>query len=244
MGKKYSKEEIIKKLEVAKSEMGQFYSEDFLNYISETSDKEGDYTEIIAGWLLDNIELFNEIKLITREKSYKVKTHDGIIKNEESKREEEKIAMKLFDSSKNRGKVFDIIGKIIDYQTPLKNVRGDKVGKIDLLAYNENEKTLRILELKRPDSKETMLRCVLEAYTYLKVVDKAKLLKDFGLPEDTVIKACPFVFYGKEQYREMQQDREHLKELIEKLGIEVIYLEEKDGEYSIKNNNGGGNVKY
>ena len=233
MGKKYSKEEIIKKLEVAKSEMGQFYSEDFLNYISETSDKEGDYTEIIAGWLLDNIELFNEIKLITREKSYKVKTHDGIIKNEESKREEEKIAMKLFDSSKNRGKVFDIIGKIIDYQTPLKNVRGDKAGKIDLLAYNENEKTLRILELKRPDSKETMLRCVLEAYTYLKVVDKAKLLKDFGLPEDTVIKACPFVFYDGKQHKEMQQDRKNLKDLIEKLDTEVIYLEEKGGEYNI-----------
>ena len=235
MGKKYSKEEIIKKLEASKSEMGQFYSEDFLNYISETSDKEGDYTEIIAGWLLDNIELFNEIKLITREKSYKVKTHDGIIKNEESKREEEKIAMKLFDSSKNRGKVFDIIGKIIDYQTPLKNVRGDKVGKIDLLAYNEKEtpKTLRILELKRPDSKETMLRCVLEAYTYLKVVDKAKLLKDFGLPEDTKIKACPFVFFGEEQYKEMQQDRKNLKDLIEKLDTEVIYLEEKGGEYNI-----------
>jgi len=79
-----------------------------------------------------------------------------------------------------------------------------------------------------------MLRCVLEAYTYLKIVDKTKLLKDFGLPEDTVIKACPFVFYGKKQYREMQQDREHLKDLIEKLGIEVIYLEEKNGEYSIK----------
>ena len=233
MGKKYSKEEIIKKLEASKSEMGQFYSEDFLNYISETSDKEGDYTEIIAGWLLDNIELFNEIKLITREKSYKVKTHDGIIKNEESKREEEKIAMKLFDSSKNRGKVFDIIGKIIDYQIPLKNVRGDKAGKIDLLAYNENEKTLRILELKRPDSKETMLRCVLEAYTYLKVVDKDKLLKDFGLPEDTKIKACPFVFFGEEQYKEMQQDRKNLKDLIEKLDTEVIYLEEKGGEYNI-----------
>ena len=233
MGKKYSKEEIIKKLEVAKSEMGQFYSEDFLNYISETSDKEGDYTEIIAGWLLDNIELFNEIKLITREKSYKVKTHDGIIKNEESKCQEEKIAIKLFDSSKNRGKVFDIIGKIIDYQTPLKNVRGDRAGKIDLLAYNENEKTLRILELKRPDSKETMLRCVLEAYTYLKVVDKAKLLKDFRLPENTVIKACPFVFYDGKQHKEMQQNRENSKELIKKLKIEIIYLKEENGEYVI-----------
>ena len=178
--------------------------------------------------------MFDYIKPITREKSYKVDSHDGIIKNEESKREEEKIAMKLFDLSQNQGKVFDIIGKIIDYQTPLKNVQTDDVGKIDLLAYNESKKTLRILELKKPDSKETMLRCVLEAYTYLKILDKTKLLKDFELPEDTVIKACPFVFYGKEQYREMQQDREHLKDLIEKLGIEVIYLEEKNGEYSIK----------
>ena len=234
----YSKDEIIKKLEVAKSEMGQFYSENFLNYIGRTSDEEKDYTEIIAGWLLDNIELFNDIEMISRKSNYKVKTHDGIIKNKESKREEEKIAMKLFDLSQNKGKVFDIIGKIIDYQTPLKNIQKDKAGKIDLLAYNEKEnpKTLRILELKKPDSKETMLRCVLEAYTYLKIVDKAKLLKDFSLPENTLIKACPFVFYGKEQYREIQEikdNRENLGKLIEKLGIEVIYLEEKDGEYNI-----------
>ena len=234
MGKKYSKEEIIKKLEESKSEMRQFYSENFLNYISETSDKEGDYTEIIAEWLLNNIKLFDEIKPITREKNYKVKTHDGKIKNEKSNREEEIIAMKLFELSQNQGKVFDIIGKIIDYQTPLKNIRADKAGKIDLLAYNEEEKTLRILELKKPDSEETMLRCVLEAYTYLKVVDRAKLLKDFGLPEDTEIKACPFVFYDGEQYKEMQQDRKYLKDLIKKLGIEVIYLKEENGEYIVK----------
>lgn len=232
----YSKDEIIKKLEVAKSEMWKFYSQDFVNYRGKTSDKERDYyTEIIAEWLLDNIELFNDIKMISRENSYKVDTHDGKIKNEKSEREEEIIAMKLFDSSQNQGKVFDIIGKIIDYQTPLKNVRGDKAGKIDLLAYNEKEnpKTLRILELKKLDSKETMLRCVLEAYTYLKIVDKAKLLKDFGLPENTKIKACPFVFYDGEQYKEMQEDRKNLKELIEKLEIEVIYLKEENGEYSI-----------
>lgn len=232
----YSKNEIIKKLEVAKSEMWKFYSQDFVNYRGKTSDKERDYyTEIIAKWLLDNIELFNDIKMISRESSYKVDSHDGKIKNEKSEREEEKIAMKLFDFSQNQGKVFDIIGKIIDYQTPLKNVQTDKAGKIDLLAYNEKEnpKTLRILELKKIDSKETMLRCVLEAYTYLKIVDKAKLLKDFGLPENTKIKACPFVFYGKEQYKEMQQDRKNLKELIKELGIEVIYLKEENGEYSV-----------
>ena len=213
--------------------MGQFYSEKFLNYISETSDKEGEYTEIITDWLLDNIELFDNIKPITREKNYKVKTHDGIIKNEKSNREEEMIAMKLFDFSQNKGKVFDIIGKIIDYQTPLKNVRGDKAGKIDLLAYNEEEKTLRILELKKPDSEETILRCVLEAYTYLKVVDKAKLLKDFELPEDTILKTCPFVFVDGAQYKEIQEDRKYLKELMKKLDVEPIYLKEKNGEYEV-----------
>ena len=235
----YSKDEIIKKLEVAKSEMWKFYSQDFVNYRGKTSDKERDYyTEIIAKWLLDNIELFNDIKMISRENSYKVDSHDGKIKNEKSEREEEIIAMKLFDSSQNQGKVFDIIGKIIDYQTPLKNVRADKAGKIDLLAYNEKEnpKTLRILELKKLDSKETMLRCVLEAYTYLKIVDKAKLLKDFGLPENTKIKACPFVFYGKEQYKEMQKNKENLGELIKKLDIEIIYLKEEMGNIVLKNN--------
>ena len=230
MGKKYSKNEILEEIQ----DMGNFYKRKVVNYRGTTSDSKEYYTEVVAEWILKNIYLFDYIKPITREKSYKADSHDGKIKNEDSGREEEKIAMKLFDSSQNQGKVFDIIGKIIDYQTPLKDIQTDKAGKIDLLAYNENEKTLRILELKRPDSKETMLRCVLEAYTYLKVVDKAKLLKDFGLPKNTKIKACPFVFYGKEQYKEMQEDRKNLKDLIKELGIEIIYLEEKDGEYSVK----------
>ena len=233
MGKVYSKDEIIKMMKEAKSDMKNFYKKEFVNYSGETSDTKEYYTEIIAEWLLDNFYLFDTIKMISRESSYKVKTHDGKIKAENSNREEEKIAMELFDYSQNKGVTFDIIGKIIDYQTPLKNVQKDDVGKIDLLAYNENEKTLRILELKRPDSKETMLRCVLEAYTYLKIVDKAKLLKDFGLPEDTIVKACPFVFVEGEQYKEIPEGRENLKKLIDELGIEIIYLKEENGEYEV-----------
>ena len=233
MGKKYSKEEIIKKLEESKSEMGQFYSENFLNYIGETSNEEGDYTEIIAGWLLDNIELFDDIEMISRKSNYKVKTHDGKIKDINSNREEEKIAMKLFDASQDKGRIFDKIGKIIDYQTPLKNVQTDKAGKIDLLAYNKDSDTgiLRILELKKADSDETMLRCVLEAYTYLKIVDRDKLLKDFELSEDTILKTCPFVFVDGAQYKEIQEDRKYLKELMKNLDVEPIYLKGEGGEY-------------
>ena len=233
MGKIYSKNEIIKIMKEAKSDMKNFYKKEFVNYSGETSDTKEYYTEIIAEWLLDNFYLFDTIKMISRESSYKVDSHNGIIKDENSNREEEKIAMELFDYSQNKGVTFDLIGKIIDYQTPLKNVQKDDVGKIDLLAYNEKEKTLKILELKRPDSKETMLRCVLEAYTYLKIADKTKLLKDFELPEDTIIKACPFVFLDGKQHQDLKDGGENLEKLIEKLGIEVIYLEEKNGEYSI-----------
>ena len=230
MGKVYSKDEIIKMMEEAKSDMKNFYKKEFVNYSGEISDTKEYYTEIIAEWLLDNFYLFDTIKMISRESSYKVDSHNGIIKDENSNHEEEKIAMELFDYSQNKGVTFDIIGKIIDYQTPLKNVQKDDVGKIDLLAYNEKEKTLKILELKKPDSKETMLRCVLEAYTYLKIVDKDKLLKDFGLPKDTILKTCPFVFVDGEQYKEMQQDRKNLKELMKKLDVEPVYLKE---EYKI-----------
>ena len=232
MGKKYSKNEILEEIQ----DMGNFYKRKVVNYRGTTSDSKEYYTEVVAEWILKNIYLFDYIKPITREKSYKVDSHDGKNKDKDSNREEEKIAMKLFDLSQNQGKVFDVIGKIIDYQTPLKDIQTDKAGKIDLLAYNESKKTLRILELKKPDSEETMLRCVLEAYTYLKVVDKDKLLKDFGLPEDTEIKACPFVFYDGEQHQEMKEikdSRKNLGELIEKLGIEVIYLKEENGEYSV-----------
>ena len=234
MSKVYSKDEIIKMMEEEKSDIENFYKKDFINYSGVTSDKKGYYTEIIAEWLLENFCLFNNIKMISRKASYKVDSHNGIIKDINSNREEEKIAMKLFDASQNKGWIFDKIGKIIDYQTPLKNIQTDKAGKIDLLAYNKDTKTLRILELKKPDSDETMLRCVLEAYTYLKIVDRDKLLKDFELSEDTILKTCPFVFVDGAQYKEIQEDRKYLKELMKKLDIEPIYLKEEKGEYSIK----------
>ena len=128
----------------AKSDMKNFYKKEFVNYSGETSDTKEYYTEIIAEWLLDNFYLFDAIK----------------IKNENSNREEEKIAMELFNISQKEGKKFYIIGKILDYQTPLKNKQGDEAGKIDLLAYNKDSDTgiLRILELKKADSDEMCFR--------------------------------------------------------------------------------------
>ena len=234
MAIKFSKNEILEMIENAKFDIRSFYKQDFVNYVGKTKDSKEYYTEIIAEWLLSHVDLFNKIKLINREGSYRIESHDGKIINQESNRAEEKIVMKLFDYSQNKGEIFDKIGKIIDYQTPLKNVQTDDAGKIDLLAYNEDTDTLRILELKKSDSKETMLKCLLEVYTYLKIVNKVKLLKDFGLPKDTIVKASPLVFFEGMQYKEMQEDRKNLKKLMEKMEIEPVYLIEENGKYKVK----------
>lgn len=234
MAIKYSKNEILEMIENAKFDIRSFYKQDFVNYAGKTKDSREYYTEIIAEWLLSHVDLFNKIKLINREGSYRIESHDGKIINQESNRAEEKIAMKLFDYSQNKGEIFDKIGKIINYQIPLKNIQTDDAGKIDLLAYNEDTDTLRILELKKSDSKETMLKCLLEVYTYLKIVNKDKLLKDFGLPKNTIVKASPLVFFEGMQYMEMQEDRKNLKKLMEKMEIEPVYLIEENGKYKVK----------
>ncbi len=83
-------------------------------------------------------------------------------------RKEEILAKLLF----YQGNV-DGLGYIFDYQTPLKATQNDSYGKIDLLGYNKDDKCYSVIELKyRPSgSEETLLRCVLEAYTYYRLLD-------------------------------------------------------------------------
>lgn len=225
MARDYTRQEYIQKLVDASANISSFYQQDFLNYTGKTKDTKEYYTEVTSEWIIKNIELFHHIHQITRSTSYKTHTDENIIINEASNRIEERIAKEMYL------KEFRFIGKVIDYQTPLKNNRSDNIGKIDLLAYNGS--ILRILELKGPDSKETMLRCVLEGYTYLQVVNHTKLRSDFDLPEDTPIEASPFIFYGGHQHQEMLEDRPMLKHLMKELNSKPFYIKQQGNQYDI-----------
>lgn len=227
MAKKYTREDILRMVREASEDMTVFYRQDFVNYRGTTSDTGEYYTEIIAEWCCQNIDLFKKILPISRESSYWMETHDGVPDHPHTNREEELIAMAMFRQGEISG-----LGKVLDYQTPLKNKRTDRAGKIDLLAYDGE--TLRILELKEPDSEETMLRCILEGDTYLRTVDKMKLLADFSLPKETAVTASPFVFYRMAQYKEMQQERPHLKHLMELLQCKPYYIQEANGLYIVR----------
>lgn len=203
-----------------------------VNYRGKTSDSGEYYTEIIAEFLCNNINEFQKgIKVISRQVSYKIKNHTGNVPI--SNRKEEIIAIKMFNQSDKDGYFYPFIGEIIDYQTPLKSKQKDVAGKIDLLAYNNQ--ILHMLELKKPDNKETLLRCVLEGYTYLKTVDQKKLLSDFSLHKSTKIVASPLVFKGSSQYLEVKENRKWLEQLMAYLESRPYYVIENDGYYSVEN---------
>ena len=228
----YTREEILSKSQELFSDIKTFYQADIINYRGKTSDTKEYYTEVIAEFVCNNIELFcNSIPKITRKASYKTASHKGEYSST-SNRTEEIAAIKMFNQSNKDGYVYDFIGKIIDYQIPLKSERKDMAGKIDLLSYDGD--ILRILELKKPDSMETMLRCVLEGYTYKETFDHSKLLTDFNLPKDTRIKSSPFVFRDGIQYKEMQQNRKWLKQLMGLLDSVPFYIVDNNGRYIVK----------
>lgn len=164
-----------------------------------TKTRAEDYAEEILNREID--ELFS-IQKLTRKNSYNAK-HTGTTKqNEYLTRIEERIALDMF------GKEYAALGKIIDYQVPLKNVLHDKgIGKIDLLSYDESKQILTFLELKKPDSEETLLRAVLEVFTYWKIVNQDKLLCDFGLPENTKIQKAVLLFENSYAYNEYVNNR-------------------------------------
>ncbi len=224
--KRYTKESILSKVEIASKDMSLFYKQPFINYRDNTIDTDEPCTEMIIEWLLSRLELLEQIQQITLKSNYLTKSHDGVPPTEGSNRDEELIAMALFRQGE-----FKSIGHIVDYQTPLKNKSRDKAGKIDLLTYDGNQ--IRILELKEPDSKETMLRCVLEGYTYMKTVDSKKLKSDFGFSESAFISSHPLVFAGGMQHKEIAENKPNLNRLIDELGTTPFLIKKLDDKYII-----------
>ncbi|MDE5993827.1 MAG: hypothetical protein K2G87_12345 [Oscillospiraceae bacterium] len=227
----YTKSDILAMCDENIKNINTFYKADCINYRGKCSDTGELFTEVVAEFVLDHLQEFkNNITQITRSSSYKIKGHDGI-HNMNTNRAEEHIAVDMYNFCDKNGGNFDHIGKIIDYQTPLKSSQDDAAGKIDLISYDGE--ILRILELKKPDTKETMLRCVMEGYTYLKTVDSRKLLEDFCLPMDTVIKACPFVFSDSIPYKEYKEQRPQLSALMTALDSKPYFISENNSTYII-----------
>ena len=233
MPKVYTKSEILDKLEEALKKndaMDILYTEKFINYRGYTSDSKESYSEIIAEALLTQLEKFENIRSIDRKYGYKTSSHNGKTANAESNRKEERFALELFNTKKD----YDHIGTILDYQIPIKNIRGDKAGKIDLLADNNNE--LILLELKVDGNKDTLLRCVLEIVTYWHQINHDKLYEKFVNPKHSYNKKpkkAILVPLMSSQHEEYKNKNTNMRNLMLKLDVEFFLFECKNGAINI-----------
>lgn len=240
--KKYIREEIEQKISsILLSGQGwDLYNHALVNAKGETPKTSGEttpYTEIIAHLLLQdaNFKLF--ISALSSHKKEMSFQHGKGYYNPDHKmlasgsfpvkplREEEWIAKMLM------GRTFKQFGKVFDYQVPLSRDSSNrsKSGKIDLVSRKGNQ--IFLLELKRPGSKETLLRCILESYTYFKLTDHRKFIADFklGNPSNFTFIPSPLFFTDSQQRIEWQEmlngKRPELAKLSKKLNINFFGLQ-------------------
>ena len=183
--KQGSEDENVKLTEVQKF-AANFYKAPIINYKGYITGKSKvnntRYSEVIADALISKGYIKTWLELQPLRPNHFDTGHNhsesvDINKLQFSNRKEEILAKLLFYQREVSG-----LGYIFDYQTPLKATRNDSCGKIDLLGYNKDDKCYSVIELKyRPSgSEETLLRCVLEAYTYYKLLDLKQLKSDVG----------------------------------------------------------------
>ncbi|MCR5211256.1 MAG: hypothetical protein K6C41_01760 [Lachnospiraceae bacterium] len=180
---------------------------------------------------------------------------------------EKRLAMRIFTQGRQNGKIGIVsgLGYILDYEMPIgggnhlylinsrdKFVKGDTyglrvsipgepdilftAGNCDLIAYNDEK--LTILELKKPSNEEPLVRAILEAYTYKRLLntDKAaESLKDNYkeiLCNDKMIKwrAAPLLFIEGKQHNEFVtiNKKPALRRLMKKLDINPIWYDIDD----------------
>ena len=183
--KQSSEDKDVKLTEVQKF-AANFYKAPIINYKGYVTGKSKvnntRYSEVIADTLVSKgyIKTWLELEPL-RPNHFDTGHHHSesvdINKLQISNRKEEILAKLLFYQREVKD-----LGYIFDYQTPLKETRNDSYGKIDLLDYNNADECYSVIELKyRPSgSDETLLRCILEAYTYYKLLDLNQIKSDVG----------------------------------------------------------------
>lgn len=141
MGKRYDEREVINlyKDSVELKSIDQLYKKKFINWKGKTQDTDSYYSEVIASKLVEDLSIFEEITKVSRDTSYKTDSHSKIEIDLESNRHEEQFAKRVM------GLDFENLGKITDFQVPLKNIRKDDSGKIDLISINDKEKKVFLI---------------------------------------------------------------------------------------------------
>lgn len=163
-----------------------FYKSNIINYKGVVKNGTTPYTEAISEVLLGNFDKhilrIGKGRSVRSTKTFRIDTHDGYsnITNRLDRFQrvtysEKGYAIGLF----NGYKTGTDIGTLIDYEIPLNEHRDDGNGKIDLLANEGNHFKLIELKIHRPNGDETLLRSIMEIFTYYMLIRNNGLIEKF-----------------------------------------------------------------
>ncbi|MDP2854512.1 MAG: hypothetical protein Q8O28_09760 [Smithellaceae bacterium] len=211
-----------------------FYTEAFLNYAGNPIDSKELYTEIIADELIRNYDQVSKIGkdiIIRRTKTFNA--HPNHIPNVKSRLQkfkqleycEKLLAIALYNSNETY-----CLGKILDYEVPLKEEKSDKYGRIDLVSKDANKQSIKLIELKikaKNGKDETLLRALLEIYIYYKLIKNSfdKFLEDYHLSSEEYKRFQPAILTDKQSLsgKTLLNIKEHpcVQALISKMNNEI-----------------------
>ena len=231
--KRYTKDEIKEKLEKHLCNPDLLYRNGatLFNYSGVLKDDPRMlYIEYISQLLSENFEKLKSIGSnlsdLRQTKSFNV-GHDGTSNtkartqkygNQIIRFDEKPFARALYNS----GHDF-LFGKLFDYELPLKEKRSSKYGEIDLLSKIYNEIYVIELKIGYTDAgkiSETLLRAIMEAFTFTKLLNirKDKFINDWGLPKNIKFRPAILTLTNALSARHMEMLKEgelnNLKTLI------------------------------
>jgi hypothetical protein len=235
----YKEPEIRRKVQIFFEESEPIeclYKEKFLNYLGKTIDTGKEYAEVVADELVKN---YHKVSgpwniPIRRTKQFNLH-HDGFsnVKSRINKYKSLKYCEKLLAIALyNSGQPY-CLGKIKDYEIPLKEERSDEhnLGKIDLISRDDDNRSVRLIELKIKNDRgtdETLLRAVLEIYTYFKLIigskSQDKLLEEYELPKYNRLQPAIItdeLALSGQQLLQIKEKYPHLKDLISSINNEI-----------------------
>lgn len=99
------------------------------------------------------------------------------------------------------------IGELRNYEVPFFVGKNNHVvgERIDIISVTDDKRELYILELKNNQSPETILRCLLEAFTYSLFADRVRLKEAYGASQNAKIVICPLIFKGTTPFEQLKQ---------------------------------------
>lgn len=206
--KVYKEADVRKEVQTKLQEnLNSFYGVGILNYKGRTEDTKKYLSEVIADELIRNYDQVSKIgkdALIRKKKSFN-HNHKGVA-NVKARIQrfgyleynEKLLAIALYNSKKSY-----CLGEIFDYEVPMKEKQTDKYGRIDLVSTDAVNHSVKLIELKiKPKNKksETLLRALLEIYTYYKLISNSfdKFLEEYKLSPKEYLRFQPAILAEKD----------------------------------------------